>query len=152
MPTSWVLVADEVCARVLIGFTLGNPIEIARFNRQSQPVGETGGSASQTPEGSMATERTRWNGALDIAHFADEISVFLDEQRRANHLQRLIIVAPKPFLGLLQNCVSQPLNRLVIREIEEDWVGLSESQLAANLKKISAAARPGNSILPQFAA
>jgi protein required for attachment to host cells len=58
----------------------------------------------------------------EAVRFARRIARRLDEARRKDEFERLVVVAGPPFLGLLREAMSKPTKACVEREIRKDLV------------------------------
>jgi protein required for attachment to host cells len=58
----------------------------------------------------------------EAVRFARRIGRRLDEARRKNEFEQLVVVAGPPFLGLLREEFSRPTKALVVHEIHKDLV------------------------------
>ena len=69
-----------------------------------------------------AIERENAPRQQDAVRFARRIARRLDEARRKDEFERLVVVAGPPFLGLLREAMSKPTKACVEREIRKDLV------------------------------
>jgi protein required for attachment to host cells len=69
-----------------------------------------------------AIERENDPRQREAVRFARRIARRLDEARRKDEFERLVVVAGPPFLGLLREAMSKPTKARVEREIRKDLV------------------------------
>lgn len=58
----------------------------------------------------------------EAVRFARRIARRLDEARRKNEFEQLVVVAGPPFLGLMRAALSRPTREAVVHEIPKDLV------------------------------
>jgi len=68
--------------------------------------------------------------------FALKVAELLDEHRKKNAFDELIIVAPPKMLGYLREAMSEPLRRLVRREEPKDLTKLDPNTLPKRLAQL----------------
>ncbi len=69
----------------------------------------------------------------EAQQFAMELTRDLEQGRTANAFQRLIIVAPAQFMGLIKGNASAVLKSLVSDHFEKDYTKIDEKALAGHL-------------------
>ncbi len=65
----------------------------------------------------------------ELTAFAKQISEFLDRARSSQRFQHLIICAEPRFYGILQKKLSLPVKKLVMRNIQKDYIPLGQRKL-----------------------
>jgi hypothetical protein len=135
MPKSWVLLADHSRARVVAGFSLGRPFEIARFDARGVVVHapEAGGLRLVPPPPRDAAD------APLVARTID----YLEHARQLGAVERLVMVAPSPILAALRAALGRELRRAVVLEVDDDWSGLPADEVARRLALQRGADNPG---------
>jgi protein required for attachment to host cells len=63
--------------------------------------------------------------------FAKQITEFLEQARNHQHFEELIIVADPQFHGFLNNEFSKPLQELISKHIQKNYIDLPEQELLA---------------------
>jgi len=130
----WVMVANASEARILEYRGPENPMELLK--EIPHPEGRKKGR-------DLITDRPGKNmrGASKASHaydppisaeqheaelFARHLADYLDKEGALRKFDRLVLVAPPSFLGLLRKSLSKPLAQKIIREIPKDlpstWV------------------------------
>lgn len=66
---------------------------------------------------------------VEIDNFAREIARELNQQRNANKLDQLFIIAPAHMYGLLANHINKHVENLLINHLPKDGIHLSEREL-----------------------
>lgn len=75
---------------------------------------------------------------VDLKHltaedFAREVVAYLDRSRQEHRFDKLILVAPPLFLGVLRQQLSNTLKKLVALEIDKDYTKLKTEEIRAHL-------------------
>lgn len=150
MPTTWIVSGDASRARVL-QVTGPNELEEVqdfinprarqqgreqltdahpRFNGHggvgAPGSGRTGGPGSDREETSPAD--------LETEKFSKEIGRFLDEARMQRRYDRLFLIAPPRFLGMVRKELGKEVRKLVRDEIDKDLSWLDAREIDAYLK------------------
>lgn len=73
---------------------------------------------------------------------AREIGRLLEEERKKQSFDQLVIVAPPQFLGDLRNEMTKPLQGLIAKEINKDLSKLAPHQLKIQLSDVLAIGPP----------
>ncbi len=140
-----ILVADQAEAIFYDAATLtGAPREVGRI---SDPLArlhdrdlatdrpgrsyESVGGARHSVQGKETPRHT------EAVRFARRIARRLDDARRKDEFDQLVVVAGPPFLGLVRQQMSGPTRALVAREIPKDLVHSAPEVLAQRLAAIS---------------
>jgi len=143
-PVVWTVVADRTLAR----FLSASWPEVESWKEMSQIAhGEGGLTQSEVVTDRPGTFAERHGGhhagqdETDFKHqsaerFVAEILDQLEAARTDNLFGKLIIVAPPLFLGVLRKKMSDPLRRMVIREIDHNYTHGSLDEIS---RKVGAA-------------
>jgi len=78
----------------------------------------------------------------EAVRFARRIARRLDEARRKNEFEQLIVVAGPPFLGMMRQEMSRPTRERVVHEIRKDLVHSPMEALRKHLPASAAEMRP----------
>ncbi len=70
----------------------------------------------------------------EAQHFAIELAKELEQGRSKNEFQRLILVSPPAFMGMLNNHIGNHLRHLVTDSFEKDYTRSTEKELAGHLE------------------
>lgn len=89
-----------------------------------------------------SVERENDPRSREAARFARRIARRLDEARRKDEYQDLIVVAGPAFLGLMREQLSRPTRSRVVCEIRKDLVHSPVSALCSHLPQSAAELRP----------
>ena len=73
-----------------------------------------------------------------VATFARELANRLQQGRVRNEYQRLVLVAPPRFLGLLRSSLDAPTAQLVVGSLHKDLAAKKEAELVEHLGEIIA--------------
>jgi protein required for attachment to host cells len=137
---TWVLVADSSRARIFAkngrqpfreeaGFIHPE----SRLHEQeltSDLPGSDGGNGAGQRHGKAQRVSPKRHEAIT---FSKQVADHLEAARSDGRFQKLLIVAPPAFLGLLREHLSPGLGALVTQEINKNWVQLPTDQLRAQL-------------------
>lgn len=140
----WILVTDRCKARIL-----QSPVDSkGHFTTQASlnhPEGRLHRSEMESDSpGSFSLQggsRTSAQPHEDPDHhesrkFADELCDYLDQACVQNQFDRLIIVAPPRFLGVLREQLPARLQARLAGEFDLDLAGLTESQLQPRIEQL----------------
>lgn len=142
---TWMLVADSARARVFQ--VQKNQNVVLEPAWEHQPVGSNLSSraiASDRPgrtfdragEGRHAKEPPTDPARYEKERFAREVIQRLDEARKQNAFEALIIVAPPQFLGDLRAAMSTQLEGCVTAELNKDLSKLKPVEIIEHLKDV----------------
>lgn len=130
MANIWVVVAESSRAKI---FTMNTPDGALNFKESlehpearqheqrlvSDLPGRTFDSAGQ---GRHAKEEEVPPKKEEAIRFAKQITDYVEAARTRNEIERLVLVAPPQFLGLLRDYLSAQSTKLVSQEIQKDLV------------------------------
>jgi protein required for attachment to host cells len=147
----WVVVANASRARVFAADlffatfeSIEDRIHPSSRMRDQQLVSSAPGRSYASPGGNhTAFDRHTDPHDVEVERFARELADLLDEARKAERYERLVLVAPPKFLGLLRETIDANTARTVIGSIARDWSASKPSAVAAHVRDIAAAARWG---------
>jgi protein required for attachment to host cells len=75
---------------------------------------------------------------VESRKFAHEIAEYLEHEHQENRFDRLHVVAPPAFLGVLRATWSDRLRRAIVQEIDSDWMPLPIAELKSRLVEMVA--------------
>lgn len=143
---TWILIADRTRAEILHALLdgLGPYPTLQSFihaegrmlpqERDSDSAGRVqlaGGARS-----SVEPHEDRWR--VEAQRFAHQIIADLDQARHDRRFDRLIVIAPPPFLGVLRATMPDTLHRCVVHEENGNLLQLSETEIQQRLRGIVA--------------
>lgn len=137
----WILVADSGAARI---FTAGGATgPLTELESIAHPEGRLpareltsdlpGRAFDSAGQGRHIMEKEvgpRQQAATDFAHL---LAGRLEQARAQGGLQRLALVAPPEFLGLLREALGRQLQRLVVLEQDRNLVRMTADEIRARL-------------------
>jgi protein required for attachment to host cells len=97
------------------------------FDHAPNPTGRRGATAHHSAGGERSTHKH------EAVEFARRIAALLEEGRRAGEFERLVVMAPPAFLGLLREALPQSLRSIVVAEIAKSFVHQPPSQWRSHL-------------------
>lgn len=148
MSTTWILVAHEAGARLFESHGPGKGLQL---------VEEVEHPAGRARDGEIDTDRpgrsfrknsadprraamSRSEGPHDraVASFARELANKLQHGRMQNEFERLVLVAPPRFLGLLRSSIDTPTQQLVVGSLDKDLAKVKEADLVGHIGEVIA--------------
>jgi protein required for attachment to host cells len=143
MPTvNWVLVADCSRARILHALPQGAkpwPILASFIHVESRLPAckrDAPGRLQRANGARSAVEPHEDRKHVEARRFAAELVELLERDRQDHRFDHLMVVAPPQFLGVLREAWPAPLQQRIVRELNQDLVGLEEPELQARLAKL----------------
>jgi protein required for attachment to host cells len=144
MAATWLIVADASRARIL---------QAAEREPRLTELEDLLNPEGRLKDGELAADaRGRWGGpnrpggnamreqVSPSAHvaelFAGRIGDYLEKARTAQRYDRLYIVAPPKFLGMLRRKLGKDVEKLVLRELPKDLSWLTIQELEKRLAEL----------------
>lgn len=145
MATIWVLIANASHARFFMNRGCNKGLELIKEmdhpdsrkkgidlvsdkpGRQQQSFGADARSA-QEPDTQPKT--------VEAQRFARELAQFLEDARKQNRYERLLLVAPPNFLGLLRDALDTQTAHLVFETLNKDYTKAASGELTDYLGKV----------------
>ena len=142
MQTIWILAADSSRARIF---------EVADKEQRLREIKDFVNPEGRSSERELQTDmqgRVRGYGQPHRAHstsemefgehatelFSKELTRYLDKARNDRQYDKLYLIAPPKFLGLLRSNLGKEVHKLVAEEIGKDLSWLSEHDLDRHLR------------------
>jgi protein required for attachment to host cells len=120
MATTWIVAADSVRARIL---QVADRARLLEVEDLLNPDGRRheGDLVSDSQESTAAVEH-------EVALFSKRIGKYLDKARAERRYDRLYLVAPPKFLGLLRKDLGREVEKLVSDDLDKDlsWFNARE--------------------------
>jgi len=148
MAKTWILVAHDAGARVFEshgpgkGLTLVETIQHPEGRLRDRDIDSDrpGRSFRKDSGDPRRAAMSRGEGPHDRA-VSDFVRALADKLRRArvdNRYERLVLVAPPQFLGLLRSSLDAPTTRFVVGSIDKDLATSKEAELVEHLGEVIA--------------
>lgn len=139
MPTTWILVADRLRAR-LFSFA-GDARQAEEIGDFINTRGEVRGRTRQRPPrshdrfgpGRHAIEPHTSPEERSIACFVAELGAVLERGRVGNRYQHLVLIAPPRFLGALKASLNKHVQSRVVSGVPKDLTGAGMPAICAQL-------------------
>jgi protein required for attachment to host cells len=142
MQTTWILAADSSRARIF---------EVAEKEQRLHEIKDFANPEGRSSERELQTDmqgRVHGYGQQYRSHstaemegvehanelFSKELARYLDKARNDRQYQKLYLIAPPKFLGLLRSNLGKEVQKLVAEEIGKDLSWLSEHDIDRHLK------------------
>jgi protein required for attachment to host cells len=148
MTNTWILVAHDAGARMFEsrgpgkGLNLVETIEHPEGRlRDRDIVSDRPGRSFRKDSGDpRRASMSRSEGPHDraVADFARALADKLKHARVENQYERLVLVAPPRFLGLLRSSLDGPTAQLVVGSIDKDLASSKEGELIEHLGEVIA--------------
>ena len=131
MPTTWILTGDAARARILQVTGRNQLEEIERFDN---PAGrmhdrdlETDAHSRFRGTAGPGNDREEMgSAAIEAGKFSKELGRYLDQARVSHRYDRLYLVAPPRFLGMMRKELGKEVEKLVRDDLDD---GLREAVL-----------------------
>lgn len=143
-PVVWILVADRSRARVLHALpdrqapfpTLVSFVhEEGRLQRQEMESDSPG--RTYRPGGARSAVEPHEDPEHHEAHkFATQLCDYLDRACLENRFDRLSVIAPPGFLGILRDQWTSRLKSCITQELDKELAGLDDAQLQSRLAEM----------------
>lgn len=141
MTTTWILVANASSASLYMNKGPKKGLEkirsyehVASREKASDLVSDRPGHYKSGGNGHGAYVPATDPKQNEAQQFAMKLTRELEQGRTANEFQRLIIVAPAQFMGLIKGNSSTVLQGLVSDHFEKDYTKVDERTLAGHLE------------------
>lgn len=143
---TWVLIADGSRARLFVNEGVGKglkPVLGQQFIGTKLPsrdiaTDRPGRAFDSAGEGRHAMEPPTDPHRHEKQAFAHELADVLEDRRKRNAFDRLVVVAPPEALGDLRSEFSDQLRRLVTAELNKDLTKISIHELSDHLGEVMA--------------
>lgn len=148
MARTWILVAHEAGARVFENYGPGKGLGLieevehseGREKARDLETDRPGRSFRKNSGDPRRAAMSRKEGPHErvVADFARELAHKLHQGRMQNQFQRLVLVAPPRFLGLLRSSLDGPTKQLVVGSLDKDLATTKEAELITRLGEVIA--------------
>ena len=141
MTTTWILVANASSANLYMNNGPKKGLEkiseyehAASREKASDLVSDRPGHFKSAGNGHGAYVPPSDPKQNEAQQFASKLTRDLEQGRTSNAFQRLILVAPPQFMGLIKNSASQALMGMMTDHFEKDYTKVDEKTLADHLE------------------
>jgi len=149
LTVDWILVADRSRGIVLHALphgvrpypTLASFVHVEGRQTPQERDSDVSGRI-QHPGGARSTiepHEDRWH--VEARRFAKKLADFLEHDSLNGRFDRLIVIAPPAFLGVLREAWPPHVRDRIVCEIDDDLLPLPESELQTRLANIVASTR-----------
>ena len=140
MKSTFILVADNVRARIFTAETPSSPLQEIEALAHTEGRLHDREITSDFPgkikgEGSVghAFEQPTDPKKHEADNFAHRIAQYLEEAHNANKFEQLLIIAEPSFLGLLRNQLTEQIKKLVCFELDKNITTHSADDIRKHL-------------------
>lgn len=148
MATTWILIAHDAGARIFENQGPGKGLDAieeiehpeGRELPQSLVSDRPGRSFRKNSGDPRRAAMSRSEGPREhvVAAFAKALADKLRQGRVQNQFERLVLVAPPRFLGLLRSSLDGPTSQLVVGSLDKDLANSKDSELVEQLGEVIA--------------
>lgn len=128
---TWILVADSAEARLFLSY----PGQQGWFELRTFQHPQSRAKGTELYDSPPAMERGLLPKDYAAQDFALELAKYLDLELSKNNYERLILVAPPKFLGMLRENLSKQVQQRVVDEVNKDLVSLRKDELEERLEQ-----------------
>ncbi len=144
MAKTWVLIAHDAGARIFENFGPGKGLDLVqeiehpegRERNRDIDTDRPGRSFQSADARRSAMGREESAHERTVADFARKLANKLEHARATNQYDRLVLVAPPRFLGLLRGSLDDVTATLVIGSLDKDLAHSKESELGKQLADV----------------
>ena len=139
MSNTWVLVADSSCAKIFktdgrdIFHEVADLVHFQSKMHEQEITSDLPGSHAGKGGSRHSFEGQTGIKEYEATNFAREISEQLETGHNKSQFDKLLIVAPPTFLGVLRKTIKPNIAKLVTHEINKDLVKFSTSEIKSHL-------------------
>jgi protein required for attachment to host cells len=137
---TWILLADSASARLyasgarLAGWTLVRELAHPESRmRTSEILSDKPGRVRQSTGSRSAMEPPTPRKKVEAEHFAREVARMLEEGVASGAYDRIVLVTPPAFLGVLREKLAPRVQERVARIVEKDYLHLDAATLQKRL-------------------
>lgn len=142
---TWVLVADSSRALLYsVGTKTKNWTLLKEYTHGASRVSEGGlttdqpgrthGSTGSSARSAMESKTSPKE--VEFEHFAHELAGALHDGHGQNAYDRIVLVAPPHFLGLLRKSINDTVSKLIAETLDKDYLHLSEKERHEHLEQL----------------
>ncbi|MBI4987574.1 MAG: host attachment protein [Rhodocyclales bacterium] len=141
MSTTWILVANASQAKLYANTGPKKGLKLVKDlkhpesrEKASDLVSDRPGQMHSPGNGHRASQPKTDPKTNEARHFAQELARELNHGRSRGQVERLILVAPPAFMGLLNEKLDGPTANLVSDRFEKDYTRSTDRELAGHLE------------------
>lgn len=146
MGNTWILVAHEAGARLFANDGIGNGLALVesidhpmgrardRDIASDRPGRSFRKNSGDTRRASMGQNESPHDRV--VSDFSRQLADKLRQARVQNQFDRLVLIAPPRFLGLLRSSLDGPTSQLVIGTIHKDLASSNEAEVIQHLSEV----------------
>jgi protein required for attachment to host cells len=141
--TTWVVVADSSRGKIFVQDKQSNELQEsvdlihpgARLQGEELTSDRSGRHFGAYGQGSHVFDARTEAKEHETETFAKEIAERLDSGRTSGQFQKLVLMAPPAFLGVLRTQLGDEVRKLVVEEIAKDLVTHSADEVRKHLRQ-----------------
>lgn len=140
MSTTWILVANASMAKLYANHGIKKGLELIKEfshpesrEKSSNLVSDRPGHNPGTGNGHGSFVPPSSPKEVEAGRFAQELACAVEEGRVSNFYDRLILVASKPFSGMLNTEFSQHVKQRLSDVVEKDYTKMTAQKISEQL-------------------
>lgn len=140
MSTTWILVANASMAKLYANHGIKKGLELIKEfshpesrEKGSNLVSDRPGHNPGTGNGHGSFVPPSSPKEVEAGRFAQELACAVEEGRVGNIYDRLILVASKPFSGILNTEISQHVKQRISDVVEKDYTKMTPQKISEQL-------------------
>lgn len=141
MATTWILVANASQAKLYAntgpkkGLTIIKDLKHPESREKAADlVSDRPGQLHSPGSGHRASQPKTDPKTNEARHFAQELARELNHGRASGQIERVILVAPPAFMGLINEKLDGPTANIVSDRFEKDYTKATDKELAGHLE------------------
>lgn len=141
MATTWILVANASQAKLYANTGPKKGLKLLKElkhpesrEKASDLVSDRPGQLHSPGSGHRASQPKTDPKTNEARHFAQELARELNHGRASGQVERLILVAPPAFMGLINEKLDGPSASIVSDRFEKDYTRAGEKELSGHLE------------------
>ncbi len=139
---TWIVLADAASARMYApqanvrDWTLAAELSHPQSRARESELGrDKPGRVKQSAGGRSAMERPTPRKKVEMEKFARQIAEALDDALVRKAYERLVLVAPPAFLGVLRGMLAERVAQRISATIEKDYLHLDPPELRERVRE-----------------
>lgn len=141
MPTTWFLVANASNAKLFATTGTIKHLELSKEfthpqsrQKNADLVSDRAGHMQSSGNGLGARQPATTPKEHEAERFAQELARELNHGRRTNQYERLVLIAPSAFMGLINAKLDKQTDSLVVDRHEKDYTQSTVRELVKHLE------------------
>lgn len=142
MHATWILVANASTAKLYQNTKRFGDLEMLREfdhpesrTKDIELTSDRRGNYQKTSTGHGTFNEPTSPKAYEATRFARELAEALEDGRKQNSYERIVVVAPPQFLGEINQHLNGKVRKLISSNLQKDYTRLNEKELLPTLRE-----------------